>query len=54
MAGDIVTVFLSVLIGTFSLGNALPELETFASAMGAASFIYKAIDRVRRHDLFVT
>ena len=48
------TVFLSVLVGTFSLGNALPELDTFASAMGAASFIYKAIDRVRTHDLFVT
>ena len=46
MAGDIVTVFLVVLIGTFSLGQALPELETFASAMGAAAFIYKTIDRV--------
>ena len=48
------TVFLSVVIATFSLGSALPELETFASAMGAASFVYKIIDRVRRHDLFVT
>ena len=46
MAGDILTVFLVVLIGTFSLGQALPELETFASAMGAAAFIYKTIDRV--------
>ena len=43
------TVFLVVLIGTFSLGQALPELETFASAMGAASFIYKTIDRVGKH-----
>jgi ABC-type multidrug transport system fused ATPase/permease subunit len=45
MAGQIITVFLSVLIGTFSLGQALPELETFASAMGSASFVFKIIDR---------
>ena len=45
-AGQVITVFLSVLIGTFSLGQALPELETFASAMGSASYVFKVIDRV--------
>ena len=52
-AGDIVTVLLSVLLGSFSLGNALPELETFATALGSATVVFEVIDRVTRLRLFV-
>ena len=34
------------MIGSFSLGNGLPELETFATALGAASAVYEIIDKV--------
>jgi len=33
-------------IGSYSLGNALPELETFATALGSASAVYEIIDKV--------
>ena len=39
-------VFFSVIIGSFSLGNALPEIETFATALGSATVVFKVIDRV--------
>ena len=45
-AGDILTVLLSIVIGSFSLGIALPELETFAAALGAATVVFQLIDRV--------
>ena len=38
--------FFAVVIGSFSLGNALPEIETFATALGAASAVYDIIDKV--------
>lgn len=47
-AGDIVTVLLSIVIGSFSLGTALPELETFAAALGSAAVVFELIDRVSR------
>ena len=47
-AGDILTVLLSIVIGSFSLGIALPELETFAAALGAATVVFQLIDRVSR------
>ena len=47
-AGDVVTVLLSILLGSFSLGTALPELETFATALGSASVVFELIDRVCR------
>ena len=40
-------VFFAVILGSFSLGNALPELVTFGTALGAASVVYDVIDRVR-------
>ena len=46
-AGDIITVLFAVIIGSFSLGNALPELETFATALGAATVVFEVIDRVK-------
>ena len=47
-AGDVVTVFFAVIIGSFSLGNALPELETFATALGSATVVFEVIDRVMK------
>jgi hypothetical protein len=45
-AGDVVIVFLSVVNGSFTLGNALPKLEAFAAALGSATVIFEIIDRV--------
>ena len=42
-----------MIIGSFSLGNALPELETFATALGSATVVFEVIDRVTRLRLFV-
>ena len=39
-------VFFAVIIGSFSLGNALPEIQTFATALGSATAVFKVIDRV--------
>ena len=44
-------VFFSVIIGSFSLGNALPEIQTFATALGSATIVFKVIDRVSHQDL---
>lgn len=41
-------VFFGVVIGSFSLGNALPELQTFATAMGSATGVFSVIDHVSR------
>ena len=49
-AGDVVTVFFAVIIGSFSLGNALPEIETFATALGSATVVFEIIDRVTKID----
>ncbi len=38
--------FIGILLGSFSLGTALPEMETFGSAMGAATAVFEIIDRV--------
>uniref|UniRef100_A0A671FUS3 ATP binding cassette subfamily B member 1 n=1 Tax=Rhinolophus ferrumequinum TaxID=59479 RepID=A0A671FUS3_RHIFE len=42
--GQVLTVFFSVLIGAFSVGQASPSIETFANARGAAYEIFKIID----------
>lgn len=42
--GRILTVFFGVIIGAFSLGNAAPNIQYFASARGAAHTIYNIID----------
>ena len=39
-------VLFSIVIGSLSLGNALPELETFSTALVAATAIFKVIDGV--------
>ena len=38
--------FISLLVGAFSLGQAAPCLQDFSVALGAAGFIYDTIDRV--------
>ncbi len=43
-----IQVFFCVLIGAFSLGNAAPNLQDFATARGAAYTIYNIIDQVLR------
>ncbi|XP_060052281.1 ATP-dependent translocase ABCB1 isoform X3 [Erinaceus europaeus] len=42
--GEVLTVFFSVLIGAFSIGQASPSIEAFANARGAAFEIFKIID----------
>nr|XP_035936386.1 ATP-dependent translocase ABCB1 isoform X2 [Halichoerus grypus] len=44
--GQVLTVFFSVLIGAFSIGQASPSIEAFANARGAAYEIFKIIDNI--------
>ena len=39
-------VFFAILIGAFSLGQAVPHLGKFVTAVGASSVVYSIIDRV--------
>uniref|UniRef100_A0A452HTC1 ATP binding cassette subfamily B member 5 n=1 Tax=Gopherus agassizii TaxID=38772 RepID=A0A452HTC1_9SAUR len=48
---DIGRVFFSVLLGTFSLGQGSPHLESLANARGAAYEVYKVISKVLNHRL---
>lgn len=48
--GKVLIVFFSVLIGTFSLGQAAPNLESIANARGAAYEVYKIINKPRPID----
>ena len=44
-SGQVLTILMSILIGSFSLGNVSPHMQAFASAMAAATKIYTTIDR---------
>ncbi|XP_067305159.1 ATP-dependent translocase ABCB1 [Pseudorasbora parva] len=48
--GRVITVFFSVMIGSFSLGQGAPNLESIAKAQGAAYEVYKTIDMPRPID----
>uniref|UniRef100_A0A8D0GPQ2 Uncharacterized protein n=1 Tax=Sphenodon punctatus TaxID=8508 RepID=A0A8D0GPQ2_SPHPU len=48
--GSVLIVFFAVLIGAFSLGQASPNLESIASARGAAYEVYKIINKPRLID----
>ncbi|XP_072535197.1 ATP-dependent translocase ABCB1-like [Salminus brasiliensis] len=48
--GKTITVFFSVMIGAFSLGQGAPNLESVAKARGAAYIIYNTIDMPRPID----
>ncbi|XP_005388031.1 PREDICTED: multidrug resistance protein 1 [Chinchilla lanigera] len=52
--GQVLTVFFSVLIGAFSVGQASPNIEAFANARGAAYEIFKIIDNEPQIDSFST
>ncbi|KAG8443041.1 hypothetical protein GDO86_011745 [Hymenochirus boettgeri] len=48
--GKVLIVFFAVLVGTFSMGQATPNLESIASARGAAFVVYKIINKDRPID----
>ncbi|XP_075072541.1 ATP-dependent translocase ABCB1-like [Mixophyes fleayi] len=48
--GKVLIVFFAVLIGTFSLGQAAPNIEGIANARGAAYEVYKIINKHRPID----
>ncbi|KAK7834842.1 hypothetical protein U0070_022813, partial [Myodes glareolus] len=52
--GQVLTVFFSVLIGAFSIGQASPNIEAFANARGAAYEVFKIIDNKPSIDSFST
>lgn len=43
---DVLTILLSIMIGSFALGNVAPNIQAFTTAVAAASKIYATIDRV--------
>ncbi|XP_021045506.1 multidrug resistance protein 1B isoform X1 [Mus pahari] len=52
--GEVLTVFFSILLGTFSIGHLAPSIEAFANARGAAFEIFKIIDNEPSIDSFST
>lgn len=52
--GDVMICFFAVLIGAFSLGNAAPNLQSFAVARGAAYVIFELIKREPTIDTYST
>ncbi|XP_058380794.1 ATP-dependent translocase ABCB1-like isoform X2 [Diceros bicornis minor] len=52
--GQVLTVFFSVLIGAFSVGQASPNIEAFANARGAAYDIFRIIDSKPSIDSYST
>ncbi|CAI2169154.1 2825_t:CDS:10 [Funneliformis geosporum] len=44
--GDVLNVFFSILIGTFSIGGAAPNFTAIGNAIGAASNLFSSIDRI--------
>ncbi|KAN0050692.1 hypothetical protein ACTA71_003837 [Dictyostelium dimigraforme] len=52
--GDVLTVFFSVIMGAMALGQASPNVASFANGRGAAFKIYEVIDRISKIDPFST
>ncbi|XP_054670399.1 ATP-dependent translocase ABCB1-like [Grus americana] len=50
--GNVLTVFFSILIGAFSIGQTAPSIEAFASARGAAYTIFNIIDNEPQIDSY--
>ncbi|XP_075422827.1 ATP-dependent translocase ABCB1-like isoform X2 [Ascaphus truei] len=48
--GTVLIIFFSVLIGTFSLGQAAPNIESIANARGAAYEVFRIINKHRSID----
>ena len=49
-AGDVLTVFFSVLMGAMNVGQAAPYVEAFMTAKAAAAKIFHVIDRIPEID----
>jgi len=47
-------VFLALIVGAFSLGQAATCVEDFSAALGAAGFLYDTIDRVNDYLCSIT
>ncbi|PHH55626.1 ABC transporter fmpD [Ceratocystis fimbriata CBS 114723] len=43
---DVLTIMMAVMIGAFNIGNVTPNLQSFTTAIAAASKIFSTIDRV--------
>ncbi|XP_006990511.3 multidrug resistance protein 2 isoform X1 [Peromyscus maniculatus bairdii] len=52
--GQVLTVFFSILTGTFSIGHLAPNIEALANARGAAYEIFRIIDNEPNIDSFST
>ncbi|NXU20405.1 MDR1 protein, partial [Pardalotus punctatus] len=50
--GKVLTVFFSVMIGAFSIGQTAPSIEAFASARGAAYVVFNIIDNEPQIDSY--
>ncbi|CAH2282375.1 multidrug resistance 1 [Pelobates cultripes] len=50
--GSVLTVFFSVIIGAFSVGQTAPNIEAFSNARGAAFTVFNIIDTVPKIDSF--
>lgn len=50
--GQVLTILMAILIGSFSLGNVGPNGQAFTNAMAAAAKIYSTIDRASPLDPF--
>uniref|UniRef100_A0A8B9THA1 Multidrug resistance protein 1 n=1 Tax=Anas platyrhynchos TaxID=8839 RepID=A0A8B9THA1_ANAPL len=50
--GKVLTVFFSVLIGAFSMGQTAPSIEAFANARGAAYAVFNIIDNEPQIDSY--
>nr|XP_004662350.2 multidrug resistance protein 2-like isoform X2 [Jaculus jaculus]XP_045016354.1 multidrug resistance protein 2-like isoform X2 [Jaculus jaculus]XP_045016355.1 multidrug resistance protein 2-like isoform X2 [Jaculus jaculus] len=50
--GQVLTVFFSILMGTFSIGHTSPYIEAFSNARGAAYEIFRIIDNEPSIDSF--
>ena len=45
-AGEVINVFMAILIGSFSLAQLAPEMQAVTDACGAAAKLYETIDRI--------
>ncbi|KAF7596834.1 GTPase-activating protein [Aspergillus hancockii] len=44
-AGDVLTIMMAIILGSYNLGNVAPNLQALSNAVAAASKLYSTIDR---------
>ncbi len=49
-AGNVLTVFFSIIMGSMAIGQATPSLSAFAVGQGAAVGVFKVLDRKSKID----